>query len=116
MSNDSPPPPARFAIASITAERVDIYQRVPPLGRSIPVSLDPFPVNESVPKEEVVARSVRNLRLNRSGGPSVMQAEHLQYWQRDTMRDELLDPSKWVTVVRLIQPAFCEGRLAEECA
>ena len=31
------------------------------------------------------------------------------------MREEFLELSEWVMVVGLIQAAFCEGCLAEEC-
>ena len=49
--------------------------------------LDPFLVDNSVPGEEEVAGAVRNLRLNRSGGPSGMRVEHLWVWQRATNRE-----------------------------
>ena len=32
------------------------------------------------------------------------------------MREKSPEPSNWVIVVRLIQAAFCEGALAEDCA
>ena len=43
-------PPARVTLERITAERVDIYSYVPPLGKNILISIEPFPVDDSVPK------------------------------------------------------------------
>ena len=47
---DHLPPPARVTIEYITAERFELYQRFPILGRSIPVALTRFPVDDSVPE------------------------------------------------------------------
>ena len=41
---DRAPPPARATLKRITAERVVLYNRVPPLGDSIPVDIEPFEV------------------------------------------------------------------------
>ena len=38
----------------MTTERVKLYQRFPPLGRSIPVVLTPFTVDDAVPEYEKV--------------------------------------------------------------
>ena len=48
------PPPDRVTLKRITAEWVDLYHHVPPLGNNIPVSVDPLPVEESVPTEEEI--------------------------------------------------------------
>ena len=43
-------PPTRFTLEPIRAEQVDLYRYVPPPGDNIPVSVDPFPVEELMPK------------------------------------------------------------------
>ena len=49
---DRDPPPDRVILERITAERVDLYSYVPPLGGDIPVSVEPFSVYDSLPTEE----------------------------------------------------------------
>ena len=43
------PPPAWVSIKQITVEWVALYHHMPPLGDNIPVVVDPFLVNDSVP-------------------------------------------------------------------
>ena len=49
-------------------------------GTNIPVTVRPVPVDNSVPTEDKIEEAVKNLRRNRSGGPSGMQAEQLKGW------------------------------------
>ena len=43
------PPPARVTLERITAEQVDQYSYVPPLGENIPVTVTPADVDDLVP-------------------------------------------------------------------
>ena len=65
---DRPPPPARVAIAAMTADLVDIYWHIPPLGQPIPMGVQPFLVDESIPEDKDISWSMRRLSLNHSGG------------------------------------------------
>ena len=42
-------PPAQVTLERITTERVELYSYVPPPGKNIPISVQPFPVYELVP-------------------------------------------------------------------
>ena len=53
-SVDCSPPPVRVTHEWITAERVELYSYVPPLGTNIPISVQPFPVDDSVPTEDEI--------------------------------------------------------------
>ena len=53
------PPPARVTLQRITAERVYLYRYVPHLGENIPVSVDPFLVNDLVPTEGKIEWAVK---------------------------------------------------------
>ena len=77
---DRPPPPSRVAIATITAEKFEIYRYVAPAGDPIPVGDLPFLVDYSVPKDEDITWALRMHCLNLLGGPSGMRAEHLRQW------------------------------------
>ena len=77
---DHAPPPARGTIKRITAERVELYSYVPPPGKNIPISVQPFPVDDSVHTEDKIYWVVKRLSNHRSGGASGMRAEHLKRW------------------------------------
>ena len=64
------PPPARATLERITAERTELYSQFPSPGENILVTVEPAIIDESVPKEDVIAATVLKLRRNRSGGPS----------------------------------------------
>ena len=74
-------------ISTATAEREQLYIRVPPLGDTIPVTIDPFEVEDGVPLEAEVEWAVKRLRNNRAGGPSRMRAEDLKGWLAAAKRD-----------------------------
>ena len=74
------PPLAWVTLERITAERVELYSYIPPLGANIPISVEPFLVDNSVPTEDKIEWAVRRLRSHCSGGPLGMQAQHLKGW------------------------------------
>ena len=86
--NDRAPLSARISFELIMAEGVALYQRVPPLGENIPVSVEPFPVNYLVPDEEEIECSVKRLCYNHYGEPSGMRAEHLRRWLEEARKAE----------------------------
>ena len=55
-----------------------LYSYVPRPGANIPISVEPFPVENLVPTEDEIEWVVKCLRNHRPGGPSGMQAEHLK--------------------------------------
>ena len=58
---DRAPPPDQVTLKRITAERVDLYCQVPPPGENIPVSVQTFQVEDSVPIEDNIEWAVRNI-------------------------------------------------------
>ena len=67
-------PPARVMLKRITADRFALYRYVPPPGENIPLTIQTFQVDDSVPEEGDIEWLVKQLHNNRSGGPSRMQA------------------------------------------
>ena len=61
-------PPARVTLEGILEERVELYSCVPPPGTRIPISVQPFPVEDSVPTEDKIEWVVTRLRNHCSGG------------------------------------------------
>ena len=73
----------------VTAERTTLYSRVPPPpGDTIPVTIEPFAVEDGVPLEVEVEWEIKRLRINRAGGPSRMRAEDLKGWLAAARREE----------------------------
>ena len=97
---------------------------------TIPISVKPVPVDDSVPMEDKIKEAAKHLRTNRSGGASGIRDEHLKGWiaaskrkkqeaaeEREGKTDDKeggpTDPH-WERLVDLIQTACREGGLAEE--
>ena len=57
-------------------------------GDNIPVTIEPFAVENSIPEEEEIEWAVKRLRNNRAGGPSRMRAEDLKGWLAAARRGE----------------------------
>ena len=121
------PPPARAMIERITAERVELYSYLPPLGENILVTVTPSEVDYLVPKEDNIAEAVKKIRRNRSGGPLGMRTEHLNGWLAASNRGKLAEEKGeekteaeeegrylWGKLVDLTQTEFREEEIAEE--
>ena len=119
-----------------------MYSYVPLLGKNVPISVQPFLVDDSVPTEDEIEWVVKRLRKNRSGGPSGMRAEHFKRWIATTRTAEKdremaaikeeaattteraktgmsekqkgAESDNWTRFVDLVQSVFWEGKLAEE--
>ena len=61
--------PAWVTLEWITAEQVELYSYVPPPGANIPISVEPFPVDDSVPTEDEIEGAAERLYNHRYGGP-----------------------------------------------
>ena len=59
------------------------------------MGVTPFPVEYSVPVDDNIFRVVHRLRLNRSGGLLVMQAEHLRKWLLEVTQEEATYSTHW---------------------
>ena len=77
---DCAPPPTWVTLKQITEERVNLYSYVPPPGVNITISVEPFPVDYSVPTEDNIEWTVKRLQNHRSGGTSRMRVEHMKGW------------------------------------
>ena len=77
---DRAPPPAWVTLERIKVERVELYNYIPPTGTNIPISVQPLPVDDSVPTEDDTEWAVIRLHNHRSGGATGIQAEHLKRW------------------------------------
>ena len=93
----------------MTAERVEIYHHVPPPGRSIPMEVTPFPAEDSITGYADISETVKHLRLNRLGGPSGIQAEHLCQWLREATREEDPNIANWDKVSAIVHAEFGGG-------
>ena len=74
------PLPTQIALERITAERVELYSYVLPPGENIPISVEPFLVDDLVPTKDEIKRAVKRLRNHRSGWTLGIRDEHLKGW------------------------------------
>ena len=111
---DRPLAPSRVAIATMMAERVELYRNVPLPGQPIPAGVQPLPVDDTTPKDADIAWAVRRLFRNRSGGPSGMRAEHLRQRLIATTWEDIPDATNWLKVVAIVQAALFDGMLDGE--
>ena len=72
--------PAWVTLERITAEQVELYSYVPPPDTNISISVEPFPVDDSVPTEDEIEWEVKLLLNRLSRGPLGMRAKHLKRW------------------------------------
>ena len=74
------PPPARVTLERIKVERLDLYIYVPTLGANITISVETFLLDDSVPTEDDIEWTVKQLQNHRFRGLSRMRDEHLKGW------------------------------------
>ena len=80
--------PAWVTLERVTVDRLELYSYVPPPGTNIPISVQPFPLDNSVPMEDNIEWEVTQLRNHRSGGASGMRAEHLKRWMATARKSD----------------------------
>ena len=82
-------PLAQVTLKWIMAEWVDLYRYIPPTGENIPVSVQPFLVEDLVPEEDEIEWSVERIHNHSYGGPSWMWSEHIKGWMLLATKEEV---------------------------
>ena len=66
-----------------------LYRKVPPLRDPIPINIEPFDINDSVPEADVEIRAVvAGMRNGRAGDSRGIKTEHLKIWLRGIQEEE----------------------------
>ena len=112
---DRPPPPTRVAISTMTAESVDLYQNVLPSGQPIPMGVQPFPMENSIPEDKESAWAVHRFCRKYLGSPLEMRAEHLRQWLIPATRGDTPDATNWLKVLPIAQAVLRDGTMANDC-
>ena len=71
--------------------------------------------DDSILENEEISWVVRRILLNRSGDPSGTPAEHIHQWLIAVMQYDLPDATNWMKIDDIVQKAFQDGILTEEC-
>ena len=113
------PRPCLQTMEQQTAERVELYGRVPPPGDPIPINVDAFDVNDGVPPDEEIRGVARDLRNGRAGGASYMRAEDVKSWLRGIEAEEAGEEPKgagdrWRALVKLVQAIWERGEIPRQ--
>ena len=56
-----PPPLARVSLETLMAECAELYNCISTPGRTIPIEVTPFPVDENIPEKEDIYEEVLRL-------------------------------------------------------
>ncbi len=62
----------------LTAERTELYKKVPTPGGRFPIVVDPFPVRDVILMDSKIRDGVHRLRNGRAAGAGGMCAKHLK--------------------------------------
>ena len=88
------PPPAQVNLERITVEQVDLYHHVQPLRENVPISIEPFQVEDSVSSEGKIEWVVWRLQKNRSGVPLGMRVEHRKGLIEEALKEEAVEATR----------------------
>ena len=117
-AEDRAPKPCYTAMAEQMREREELYVEVPSPGESIPINVDPFPVNDDTPLESEIRGVARGLRNGRAGGASQMTAEHVKEWLQGMVQEEKEGTegagNNWNIFIRLIQAIWEQGEIPQQ--
>ena len=111
------PPPDWVTLKQITAERVDLYSYIPPSGANITISLDPFPLDDSVPTEGKIEWVVKRIQNHCSMWPSGVRGDHLKEWlsaARKKEKEEVAAEQENPKEVRTMPGPYRKGREGTE--
>ena len=82
-------PPARVTLKQFTGNQVDLYSYMKPPGENLPISVETFSVDDSLPTEDDIEWAVTRLRNHRSGGGGFgMRAKHPKGWLAAARKNE----------------------------
>jgi hypothetical protein len=121
---DRPPKPTRQDLDTLTTEFTDLYTREDPSppGGPIPVHVQPYPIDDTIPDEAEIERMVRRLKNHKAAGPTQIRAEDLKDFLAAARRDPNdpdtpdPDPTAWNSVVELVTHIFTTGEIPQELA
>ena len=85
---DRPPKPCHNSMEKQTAEREELYWKVSPPWDPIPINVEPFDLDDSIPEVAEIRVVAEGLRNGRYGGSSGVRSEHIKMWLRDVINEE----------------------------
>ncbi len=116
MGGDWPPPACPETTVKQTAERMELYARVPPMGSALSFNFLYFEISNNMPTDSEVQMVVRGSKNGQATVATKMKAKHLKGWLDEIQREEKAarenpcregaDPDlgrKWWIFVELIQ-------------
>ena len=78
------------------------------------MDVTPLSVEDSVTDNEDISWVVFRLHLNRSGGPSCMQAEHLFQWLQEATQEKEPGATHFLKVVAILQAELRDGKISNK--
>ena len=87
-AKDRAPKPCYDTMAKQMAERAELYANVQAPGAPIPINIEPFAIDDSVPKEPEIRAVVKGMCNGRAGGASGIKAEEIKQWLQSMLMEE----------------------------
>ena len=116
---DNPPPPPPLCVYPWKPLQWSVQISTPTSrrwGDLFPLMCPPSLLIIKSQGKEDISEEVLQLRLHRSGGPSVIRAKHLRLGLCAAKREEHPNLGKWEKGFTIIQAAFRRGELMVTCA
>jgi hypothetical protein len=85
---DRAPKASHDMLVRQTEERIALYASAPPMWEMLPINVQPFDINDDVPRNSEIREVVRELRKGQAAGAMGLQAEHFKVWLRDIVQEE----------------------------
>jgi hypothetical protein len=112
-----PPKPSREDLQDISNTWQTLYTKESPSppGPPVPVHIQPYNIDDTVPTEDEIATAVRRLGNGRAPGHTGLKAEDIKTWLKLATRKNNPILTKWDALVQLVQHCFSSsGNLPEE--
>jgi len=78
VTEDRAPRPCYKAMAKQNGKRTEIYDKAQPPGEPIPINIQPFEIDGSVPKEPEIRVVVNGMHNGGAGEASGVKADHIK--------------------------------------
>ena len=75
--------------------QAELYRCPPPARLKFPILVQMTGVRDEVPTEAEVNLAVQGMRMGRAGGLSVMRAEDLKGWRKDSKQEKETVERRW---------------------
>jgi hypothetical protein len=101
--------PSKTDLQKLQTEYSELLANKPSTGEPIPIMINPYSIDDSIPTDTEIGKSVGRIHTGRSPGPTGIRAGDLKKRRNEAWREESPVSHRWDKVVELIQHIFETG-------